>query len=119
MKLEDAVARASEYSLTNQDVEKFCVQNKISLADFFEAFARNVASGYVEEKQTWEFCDSAMNHIYGIVLLAKLPRFPDFCWNVFEAFDIGELMLKPGSGETPDSVTKPLIKALIANDRVT
>jgi hypothetical protein len=118
MKLEDAVTRASKSLLTNQDVENFCAQNKTSLTDFFEAFARNVAFGYVEGKQTWEFYDSAMNHIYGIVLLAKLPRFPDFCWNVFAAFDVGELNLKPGSNVTPDSATKPLIKAFIASDHV-
>jgi hypothetical protein len=118
MRLEDAVTRASKNLLTNQDVEKFCAKSKISLEAFFEAFARNVAFGYVEEKHTWDFYDSAINHIYSIVLLAKLPRFPDFCWNVFHAFDTGELHLKPGSSATPDSVTKPLIEALIANDHV-
>ncbi len=119
MKLEDAVARASKSLLKNRDIENFCAKNKISSADFFETFARNVASGYIEEKEDWEFYDSAMNHIYGVVLLAKLPQFPVFCWNVFEAFDAGELNLKLGSNVTPDSVTKPLIKALIANDHLT
>ena len=82
----------------------------LTLSQFCDAYAKEVADGYLVGRYTWTEGDVAMNSLWGYIshsLMKDIP-IPDFSFGVFLAFDSGETTSEPEN----EMITKNLLKNL-------
>jgi hypothetical protein len=72
-----------------------------------DAFAGQLAEGYVSNRITWADADRAANNFYELMITRCGGTVPTYAWDVYLAFDTGECT-PPGG----DLVTRPILEAL-------
>ena len=98
------------FLMLRPEADTFCQQEQITPDVFLDSFARHLVIGYMEDRFTWEACDTGLNCL--MALMSKYCLFPDYAFGAFLAFDAGEY--HPNTEDlTPDEVTRPLIRSLI------
>ncbi len=83
----------------------------VSIHSLCDAFAREVAEGYLRGDYSWEVGDIAMNSLYSSAYGIADFGLPDFATRVFEAFDEGEYIHR---GEPRENDGEPRTRALLA-----
>jgi len=76
---------------------------------FCDEFARRVASRYLADELSWPDGDQVMNNIFPLMTMECGSVLPEFAWDVYLAFDAGEIA--PGG----DAVTRPLLVKALAD----
>jgi hypothetical protein len=110
MTLQNLIQSASVERPSAAVLEQAAVTLNTSLNALLNAFAREVAEGYLDGKYSWEFGDTVMNNLYSCAYVFSDLCLPDFAWNVFAAFDEGEYI---HTGESPELDGEPRTKALL------
>ncbi|HWA92962.1 MAG TPA: hypothetical protein VG844_00070 [Terracidiphilus sp.] len=101
-----------EHHLTEEDVQRWCVQFGLSRTHLFDAIARHLALGFDKRELTFEFCDAVVNDLSIAVTNTSGPR-PELFWEVYSAFDEGEYYHDENRQEDPVEVhTRPIIAQL-------
>lgn len=85
-----AEGKGPEYS----DIFSYCEQEKISPEDFSNEFALRLANGFHTGQLTYEFCDEAINYLFGFFTTPPVfgpdKNVPEPAFEIFQAFDSGE-----------------------------
>jgi hypothetical protein len=84
------IESAASGPLTKADIERVCEEEKKSLFEFYDAFARIVAEKFAGGEYAWAFCDAAMNSLFTYAHPVSLSGLPAFAFEVYSAFDEGE-----------------------------
>jgi hypothetical protein len=64
---------------------------------FCDALAEHLAQRYLSNGVSWHDADAIANHYYGLMIQHCGERMPDYAWDVYLAFDEGEI---DGRGDT-------------------
>jgi hypothetical protein len=72
---------------------------------FCDSFARFLVQKYLAGDLSWADADAAANHIFDLMIQHCGDRVPDYAWDVYLAFDVGECTAPGG-----DAITRPLIE---------
>jgi hypothetical protein len=72
-----------------------------------DLIATDLASRYLEGSISWADADTCANNIYDLMISHCRPQMPDFAWDVFLAFDEGEI------DDRGDSYTRPRVIELM------
>lgn len=63
----------------------------------FDQIGAEIARGYHEGSLSFEFCDTLVNHLFGLLTFKQTNEnpvpWPPLFWRVYEAFDAGEWAL--------------------------
>ena len=96
--------------ITPETVARACSECGLSAQEFCDAFAKEVAGGFLEGSVTWSDGDAAMNALWGYISLSLMKHtpIPDYAFGVFLAFDAGETIQEKSS----DARTTELLNAL-------
>src|SRR5690242_9837119 len=85
---------AQNLLLTQDDVARWTDGAVVAEERLYDDMAAELARGYAERRYSFEFCDGAVNALYGVVIEGQLrtpqPPWPPLFNRVFEAFDAGE-----------------------------
>ncbi|WP_228939171.1 hypothetical protein [Paraburkholderia saeva] len=111
MNLDSILASSAAGVLSIPDIENFCAHNEIERNRFYDLCATSLAQDYLSGKQTFLFCDSAVNQLMGLAGY----EVPDLFLRVFEAFDAGEYRHRNDPSETDpvETYTKPMLHAAL------
>jgi hypothetical protein len=90
MSTEELVQSAFKAPLAERHIDETCSALKMSRAEIFDAFAREIAEGYEKKKYAWRDCDAAMNALFGFAYAVSKSDLPDYAFRVYLAFDEGE-----------------------------
>jgi hypothetical protein len=115
MTIDDIAQKAFDRRFDKAEAEAFCQQEHITPNVFMERFARYIVDGYLDGRFTWVSCDNAMNGSQWFMHTKRTPQTPDYPFEVFLAFDAGE-MKHPNM--TPDQVTRQFIDKIVAKYHV-
>jgi len=114
----ESAARANPEK--HAEIMAHCAAPQIDPADFCNEFALSIANGFNNGQLTYEFCDDAMNYLFGFMthppVFGADKDMPEPAFTIYEAFDAGEFT-RPGDAPDVDPVekyTKPLIKEVLA-----
>lgn len=120
MDIHHLINQASEFELDNDDVLDFTKSRELSLVDFVNMFAIELAKGYQNGKYDFEFGDCAANWLFQfmtneIFLSSNNNTLPSPAFDVYLAFDVGEYH---HFGDTDDVIphlkyTKPQINEIL------
>ena len=94
---------------TAAQLEEAANSMSISLETLLDAFAREVAEGYMSGKYPWEVGDRAMNNLFATAYGPADICLPQFAYDVYIAFDEGEYIHK----DQPEFDGEPRTKALL------
>jgi hypothetical protein len=76
------------------EVLTFCEQNCFSPEFFSNEFSILVAKGFADGKLSYEFCDEAMNYLWGVITTPPVfgpdKNIPEPAFAIYQAFDEGE-----------------------------
>ncbi len=111
MTIEEIIQVASTQPLDQGLVAQVRARQHLSPEEFYNAFARDVASKYLQGLYVWAYADMAMNHLlsYWTLHEARNFIFPDFAHQVFIAFDEGEYLHSEDSPNNGESRTKAFL----------
>ena len=71
---------------------------------YCDAFAEHLTQKYLSNRVTWPEADAVANHYFNLMIQHCGKRMPDYAWEVYLAFDEGEI---DGRG---DSFTRERLK---------
>jgi len=103
MSIELLVQSAFSAPLTEAKVEEACAATKSARPELFDAFAREIVSGFEKKKYAWSDCDAAMNALFVFAYAVSASSLPDYAYRVYIAFDGGEIR------EGGEAVTQKLL----------
>ena len=94
MNFKNLLSKAYDNSLSHEEAKEYAKENQQTLVEFANTFALYLAKSYDENSLNFDFCDGAMNWLYGFMLEDeflescnyKLPIADD----IYLAFDAGE-----------------------------
>lgn len=90
MNIDEIIKIAAEGPLSPQTVDAVCADQRMTLDDLFNMFARKVTEGYLEGTYAWSLCDQAMTNLFSYACLRAKGDLPAYAREVFHAFDEGE-----------------------------
>ena len=96
------------------EILAFCEQSKFSPEVFCNEFSILVAKGFLEATMSYEFCDCAMNYLWGFItspLFGFENAIPELAFAIYEAFDQGEYYHSNDSRDIDprEKYTRPMI----------
>ncbi|NNN04983.1 MAG: hypothetical protein HKL90_03690 [Elusimicrobia bacterium] len=91
------------------EVRRFCTENGVSVSLFFDKFSEEVTSLFLNNLMSWEAGDAAINAASGFMTSTQIPIL-DFTWEVFLAFNAGEIAPGP-------AITRPLLAQALAKSK--
>jgi hypothetical protein len=97
------IATAVERQLSLGDVGLTADDSPDVVRKFCDEFCRRLVVRYLLNDLSWDEADAAANGIYLLMIEGCGGRVPDYAWDVFLAFDEGEI------GDRCDSFTRPRI----------
>src|SRR5262245_44882007 len=92
---------AAERMLTLEDVGLTAASTPEAVRAKCDLIAATLARSYLSGALNWAEADTRANNIYDLMISHCGSRVPDFAWNVFLAFDEGEV------DDRGDSHTRP------------
>lgn len=110
MTLKDLIQTASVRPISTTDLHSTASALHLSQNALCDAFAREVAEGYLSGKYSWQLGDIAMNHLFAFAHGNDPFELPDFAWRVYLAFDQGEYIRQ---GKPSDLDGEPRTKAML------
>ena len=98
--------------LMSTDINDICVRHSVSRKDFYDRFARYVATEFAAGRLSYEAGDAAMNDLFG----HSEHELQGFAWAIFLAFDEGEFLHDgdPPDIDNPKIYTLPLVLEALA-----
>jgi len=100
---------AGKRMLTLEDVDLTTASGADAVRERCDLIAADVARRYLSGSLEWANADTCANHIYDLMILHCDSRPPTFAWDVFLAFDEGEIKNR-GDGHTRPRVAEILRK---------
>lgn len=97
------IATAMERQLVLADIGLTAADPSNAVMKFCDDFCRRVVVRYLLNELSWEAADTAANNIYLLMIKDCGGRVPHYAWDVYLAFDEGEI------GDRGDSFTRPRI----------
>ena len=96
--------------ISADEIDGAALKLGLSPSQLCDAFAKEVADGYLAGRYTWDEGDVAMNALWGYISLSLMEHtpIPDYAFGVFLAFDAGEVIQEKSS----DACTTELLRAL-------
>jgi hypothetical protein len=91
MKIDPQIDIARERPLTIEDVGLGVAPQADSVKAFCDAFAERLVQRYVSKDLSWSDADTVANHYYNLMIRHCGIRMPDYAWDVYLAFDEGEV----------------------------
>lgn len=94
--IEQFFDKASQFKLEYDEVVTFTERHGLSLVDFVNAFALELAKGYRQQDYNFEFSDNAINWLFGFMThdvfssTCTCEDLPSPAFDVYLAFDEGE-----------------------------
>ena len=88
---------ALDRPLTLDDLELGSSPAPEAVKSCCDAFAEHLAQQYLSNEVTWQDADAVANHYFGLMIQHCGKRMPDYAWEVYLAFDEGEI---DGRGDT-------------------
>jgi hypothetical protein len=83
--------------VSEEDLQRWHAYTPQRQTELFDALGAQVAREYHSQRLSFEFCDTLVNHLYGIMIFQQgsrdAPPWPKLFWRVYEAFDAGEWSL--------------------------
>ncbi|MES2325466.1 MAG: hypothetical protein V4633_24720 [Pseudomonadota bacterium] len=92
----------------------------MTVSDFLDHFARQVAHQYFEDALSFEVADCALNSLSSYCLSQHEVMLPSYANDVYHAFDQGEFIHAGDEvGSDPEvKYTKSQIRAIVVRDRI-
>lgn len=103
---------------TAAQLEEAANSMSISLETLLDAFAREVAEGYMSGKYSWEVGDCAMTNLFATAYGPADICLSQFAYDVYIAFDEGEYMHKDQSELDGEPRTQALLRPLLESHGV-
>jgi hypothetical protein len=97
------IATAVERQLILGDIGLTATDSPDVVRKFCDDFCRRLVVHYLSNDLSWEDADTAANNIYLLMIRDCGGRVPNYAWDVYLAFDEGEI------GDRGDSFTRPRI----------
>jgi hypothetical protein len=97
------IAAAVERQLSLDDVGLAATDSPEVVRKFCDSFCRRLVVRYLLNELSWEEADVAANNTYLLMIKDCGGRVPGYAWDVYLAFDEGEI------GDRGDSFTRPRI----------
>ncbi|WP_100641512.1 hypothetical protein [Marinobacter salexigens] len=103
---------------------EFCTATRTMPEQFCNDYAVWVAKGFYEERLTYEFCDGAMNYLWGFMttppVFGEDKNIPEPAFEIYRAFDEGEYHHQgdPSAIDPVEKYTKPLVEELFRGGRL-
>jgi hypothetical protein len=82
---------AVERQLRLEDIGLGPDPGEASVKSFCDEFAQRLVQRYFSNDLSWEDADAAANHYYLLMIHHCGSKLPDYAWEVFIAFDEGEI----------------------------
>ena len=82
---------ALDRPLTLNDLELGSSPDPETVKSYCDAFAEHLAQRYLSNGVTWKIADVVANHYYSLMVQHCGRRMPDYAWEVYIAFDEGEI----------------------------
>jgi len=107
------VIRSCSERLTAAVVAPFIADG--SHETFYDAFARHVATEFIENRMPYESADVAMSHLFVFACVEGEGDLPGYAREIFEAFDLGEYIHAgdPSGTSSERKYTRPKIRRLL------
>jgi hypothetical protein len=103
----------------HSEILRFCELRSLSPESFCNEFSIVVAKGFADGTFSYEYCDLAMNYLWGFInsppVFGSDKNIPQPAFTIFDAFDAGEY-IHAGDSHDVDSVekyTRPLIDQIL------
>lgn len=115
--VEAAATRGNEPKY--EEILAYCERSSFSTEFFCNEFSVYVANGFSEGKLSYEFCDSAMNYLWGFITTPPVfgadKDIPEPAFAIFQAFDAGEYQHPSDSSEVDpvEKYTRPMITEIL------
>jgi hypothetical protein len=77
--------------LTLEDLELGSRPDPEIVKSYCDAFAEHLAQQYLSNEVTWQDADAIANNYYSLMIQHCGTRMPDYAWDVYLAFDEGEI----------------------------
>lgn len=82
---------ALDRALSLDDLDLGSNPDPDNVKEFCDAFAERLAQRYLSNGISWQDADAVANHYYTLMIQHCGERVPDYAWEVFIAFDEGEI----------------------------
>ena len=103
-------------AISHQDITAYHAASGLTLVEALDAIARSVAGRYDARMVGYSKADAIMNGVFAFA--ATKGIIPPFMFSVFQAFDAGEFYPDTVRDPSPEErFTRPLISAILANDK--
>ena len=112
MSIESLIQKAAaepNKALSKADLERVSEEEKKSIDEIHNAFARIIAEKFLSGEYSWEYCDAAMNSLFGYAYPVALTGLPPFAFDIYIAFDEGEYHHKTEYPEEGEALSKRLV----------
>ena len=118
MNIESLIRKAATepiMALPKADVESASEEEKKSIDEICNAFARIVAERFLTGEYSWRYCDAAMNSLFGYGYAGygipedALTGLPPFAFDIYIAFDEGEFRHKTKYNEQGEALSRLLV----------
>ena len=116
MTVDELLDVSSVGAISREHITAYHEASGLTLVDALDAVARSVARRYHARTLGYTKADAIMNGVFAFA--ATKGIIPPFMFSVFQAFDAGEFY--PGTVRDPspeELFTRPLISAILANDK--
>jgi hypothetical protein len=94
------IAVAIERRLSLEDVG-LSSASPATVREFCDRFCQRLVARYLAEELSWSTADAAANGLYELMIRHCGSRVPDYAWEVYLAFDEGEI------DDRADGFTRP------------
>jgi hypothetical protein len=97
------------------EIMAYCASTEIELQEFCNQFSLVIATGFYNGMFSYEFCDDAMNYLWGFMtdepIFSSDKGIPEPAFSIYQAFDAGEYNHDGDATETDpvEKYTRPLI----------
>jgi hypothetical protein len=112
--LKTLIKVVSGTGVAEKDLEHGAHTLGISLSEFCNDFALEIAKGYMRGDYSWDFGDTAMNGLYACAYGVGDFSLPDLALQVYEAFDEGEYRHLDDPRPNGEPRTRARLEPLIA-----
>ena len=100
--------------IRKEDVLLWSNESELSIEDTFDQLGVALAQAYIDRTYDWEFCDSAANDLFGVLMEFYIAEDrhieePQLFWKFYLAFDYSETV----EAEKADEVARAEIVAFL------
>lgn len=115
--IETAASRGNEPEYA--EILAYCEQSGLTPEAFCNKFSMLVAKGFASREFSYEFCDDAMNFLWGFITTPPVfcpdRNIPEPAFSIYQAFDEGEYHHAGDAREVDpvDKYTRPMVNQIL------